>query len=313
MRLDSHGRGNETNQLISMLRGPLILVELCNSGIGEKHEENESETQILSGHKLVESNIYFALDTGKRSWLDKMNNQYKLRVPRSHFNTVEGTSIFSSPILQQRTNLKQVNTKVILGAVSLFQILVTSFTWPSWFLLQPVLPFLPLSLPNFIHPVYKWSWNLLIISLLQLPQLSHLTTTPPSLIFTLQKVDLGPVRRTLCYTRRGMRLRAGPFFLDWTGEANIHNFCNIENLAKREGTNQMINFHDSSFLSFQEHLAPLITPFASTILFRKNFPEIGFLKCPIKYTKLWEVLCLKPSILLGFLLHFWQFLLHFCA
>lgn len=57
-----------------MLRGSLILVELCNSGIGEKHEENESETQILSGHKLVESNIYFALDTGKRSWLDKTNN-----------------------------------------------------------------------------------------------------------------------------------------------------------------------------------------------------------------------------------------------
>ena len=78
MRLDSHGRGNEADQLISMLRAPLILAELCNSGIGEKHEENESEMQILYGHKLVESNIYFALDTVKRSWLDKTNNQYKL-------------------------------------------------------------------------------------------------------------------------------------------------------------------------------------------------------------------------------------------
>lgn len=44
MRLDSHDRGSQANQLISVLRVPVNLVELCNSGIGEKHEGNESET-----------------------------------------------------------------------------------------------------------------------------------------------------------------------------------------------------------------------------------------------------------------------------
>lgn len=71
MRIDWHGRGNEVNQLISVLRILLNLVELHNLVIGEKYEENESETQILYGHKVWESNISFSLATLNTTLLDE--------------------------------------------------------------------------------------------------------------------------------------------------------------------------------------------------------------------------------------------------
>lgn len=111
-----------------------------------------------------------------------------------------------------RRNLKQVNTKIVLGTITLFQILVSSFISPSWFLL-PLCCLSPLLISyNLSKPPRSLS-----------PHFCNSPTMPISLwpllllISSLPNVDLG-LSDTLCHAKRGTGLRGEPLFPGWQGK-----------------------------------------------------------------------------------------------